>query len=97
MANADAQMGRRLAGLVRHSPLSCVGVRAHVSIETDLTGPAASRVEEMASAVRSSAAAGLGYVTITEVDRWLEDLDRQRARGTFFFSETAYVVDAQRV
>jgi hypothetical protein len=50
----------------------------------------------MASAVRSSAAAGLGHVTTTELDLWLEDLDRQRERGTFFVSETAYLVDAQR-
>jgi SAM-dependent methyltransferase len=96
MASADAQMGRRLAGLVRNSPLTCVWVRAHVTIDTDFTGPAATRVQEMAAAVRNAAAAGLGYVTTAEVENWLQDLAQQRDRETFFFSETAYVVEARR-
>jgi SAM-dependent methyltransferase len=96
MAHADAQMGRRLLGLVRRSPLAFVEVSVHVTVETELAGAALARVSEMAASVGRSARHGLGSVSEHDVQRWLQDLQAAQDGGDFLFSETAYLVSATR-
>jgi hypothetical protein len=50
----------------------------------------------MAAAVRRAAQLDAARVTEAEVDRWLDDLRAVDARGDFLFSETAYLVLAER-
>jgi SAM-dependent methyltransferase len=96
MATADGQMGRWLPGLVRRSGLELMTVHPHIGLSTSLTGKAESRVLEMAAAVRRAAQLDAARVTEAEVDRWLDDLRAVDARGDFLFSETAYLVLAER-
>jgi len=96
MANADPQLGRRLPGLVRSSPLRLEDVHAHVSVALELAGQARARTEEMATAVRRAAVQRLNHVTETELDRWLVELRAAAESGEFLFSETAYIAVARR-
>ncbi|WP_018504208.1 methyltransferase domain-containing protein [Parafrankia discariae] len=96
MAAADPQMGRRLAGLVRRSPLRLESVHAHTTVLSTLSEATTLRLGEVAVAVRRSARRGLGHVTVGEVDEWQEQLRSADATGEFFFSETAFVVTASR-
>lgn len=94
MAAADPQMGRRLPGLVRHSPLHLTAVQAHTTVTTALEGAALARTREIEAAVRRSARRGLGHVDPAELDRWTEELHAADAAGDFLFSETAYLLTA---
>jgi len=96
MATADGQMGRWLPGLVRRSGLELMTVHPHIGLSTSLTGKAESRVLEMAAAVRKAARLDAARVTAAEVNRWLDDLRAVDARADFLFSETAYLVLAER-
>lgn len=96
MAAADPQMGRRLPGLVRASPLVVDDVHGHVRVVPTFAGAAAARVREMARAVTAAAARGRGRVSAADVDRWLADLRAVDDEGRFLFSETAYIVTAHR-
>lgn len=96
MAAADAQMGRRLPGPVRRSALQLQSVEAHTTVETSLTGAAATRLDEVAQAVRRSANAGLGHITVAELGDWVTQLHAAQDAGEFLFAETAFLVTAVR-
>ncbi len=94
MATADAQMGRRLPGLVRRSRLQLDSIEAHTTVVPSLSGAAAVRLEEVTRTVRRSAAAGRGHVTEAELDRWTAELHAAQDAGDFLFAETAFLVTA---
>lgn len=94
MQATDAQMGRRLSGLVRRGPLRHDSVQAHTTVLTSLAEAASIRLGEVVTAVRTSAERGLGDVTPAEIDRWWNDLEAADAAGEFLFSETTYLVIA---
>ncbi len=94
MATADAQMGRRLAGLVRRSPLSLETVRAFTTVLPSLAEAQAARLAEVVMAVRRGAMRGLGHVTVAEIETWTEQLQAAERDGGFLFSETAYLLTA---
>ena len=94
MATADAQMGRRLAGLVRHSTLHLESVRAHTTVLPTLAEAQAARLAEVAMAVARSAHRDLGHVTVAELETWTEQLQAAERDGNFLFSETAYLLTA---
>ena len=96
MAAAEPQMGRRLPGLVRRSALQLQSVEAHTTVETSLTGAAVTRLTEVAQAVRRSANAGLGHVTLAELEEWDAQLHAAQDAGEFLFAETAFLVTAVR-
>ncbi len=96
MAAADAQMGRRLPGLVRRSPLQLDSVRAHTTVVPSLSEATTARLAEVAASVRRSAGRGLGHVTLAELEEWTGQLQVAEAGGDFLFSETAYLVTANR-
>ncbi|OHV33291.1 methyltransferase type 11 [Parafrankia colletiae] len=96
MAAADPWMGRKLAGLVRRSPLSLESVRTFTTVHTELSEARSARLDEVMTAVRRSAERGLGSVTVNEVDEWQEQLCTAQAAGEFFFAETAFVVVASK-
>ena len=60
------------------------------------TGAAAPRLEEVTRAVRRSAKAGLGQVTVAELERWVAQLHAAQDAGEFLFAETAFLVTAVR-
>ncbi len=95
MQATDAQLGRRLSGLVRRGPLRHESVQAHTRVVSSLAEAADLRLREVATAIRSAADQGLGGVTPTEVDRWWSDLEAADAADEFLFSETAYIVTAR--
>jgi ubiquinone/menaquinone biosynthesis C-methylase UbiE len=94
MATADAQMGRRLAGLVRRSSLQLETVRAHTTVLPTLAEAQAARLTEVAMAVERSARGGLGHVTVAEIQTWTDQLEAAERDGDFLFSETAYLLTA---
>ncbi|ONH59136.1 SAM-dependent methyltransferase [Frankia sp. CcI49] len=96
MAAADPWMGRRLAGLVRNSGLHLESVRAVTTVRTTLSEATELRLGEVTEAVRRCAQAGRGRVAVEEIASWREQLRAAEAAGTFFFSETAFVVMATR-
>ncbi|CUU56172.1 Methyltransferase domain-containing protein [Parafrankia irregularis] len=96
MAAADPWMGRRLAGLVRNSGLHLESVRAVTTVRTTLPEATELRLREVTEAVRRCAQAGRGRVAVEEIASWWEQLRAAEAAGTFFFSETAFVVMATR-
>jgi len=87
MRQADAQMGRKLPGLVKRCGFALVDVRPHVTVETSLTGAAARRIEEMAWSVRRAIRLQQAGLTEHEVQQWLDGLLEQDAKSDFFFSE----------
>lgn len=93
---SDGQFGRKLPGLMGRSPFAVVRVDSFVLMRTELTGPARFRVQDMASVVRSAAAAGQVAIAPEEVDAWLSSLEAANAGGEFFYAQTAYMVTAQR-
>ncbi len=97
MAAADAQMGRRLPGLVRRSGLQLEDVEAHTTVVPSLSEAAAVRLEEIERAVRRSANAGRGHVTVAELEDWMAQLHAAQDAGDFLFAETAFLVSAARV
>jgi SAM-dependent methyltransferase len=96
MAVADAQMGRRLPGLVRCSPLHLETVQAHTTVLPSLPEAWVARLAEVVASVRRSAGFGLGHVEIDELEEWTDQLHAAEASGDFLFSETAYLVTARR-
>ena len=97
MATADAQMGRRLAGLVRRSPLQLETVRAHTTVFPFLAEARAARLAEVVMAVRRSARRGVGHVTVAEIEAWTDQLQAAERDGDFLFSETAYLLTATAI
>ncbi len=97
MAAADAQMGRRLPGLVRRSGLRLEDVDAHTTVVSSLSEAAAVRLEEVERAVRRSANAERGHVTVAELEDWMAQLHAAQDAGDFLFAETAFLVSAARL
>lgn len=94
--NADGQMGRKLAGLVRRSPLEPVAVDAVGVVSTSLAGPARGRLAHILSVLRSASATGDIDLTLEELERWEHDLRVADQADEFFYAHTAYVVTARR-
>ncbi|WP_261557943.1 hypothetical protein [Frankia tisae] len=94
MQATDAQLGRHLSGLVRRGPLRHHAVQAHTTVVSSLAEAADLRLREVATAVRSSAARGLGDVTPADAGRWWNDPEAVDAADEFLFSETTYMVTA---
>lgn len=67
MGSADAQMGRRLLGLVRRSPLHLQTVQAYTTVLASLREAWEARLAEVAFSVRRSAGRGLGHVSDAEL------------------------------
>ena len=96
MHRSDAQMGRKVAALVARSPLVRTDVDAHVLIATDLEGPGQRRVDDMVSTVRRAVALGEVDIAPEDVDRWVAELSAADEGGRFFYSQTAYIVTAEK-
>ena len=94
MDRTDAQMGRKVAGLVARSPLVRSAADAHVLIATGLDGPGERRIEDIAATVRRSAERGETDVGADDVDRWLGELRLADGLGEFLYAQTAYIVTA---
>lgn len=94
MATADAQMGRRLVGLVRRSPLHLHKVEAHTTVLLSLREAWEVRLGEVVASVRRSAARGRGHVTGAELEVWIDQLKAAEEGGEFLYSETAYLLVA---
>lgn len=85
---ADGQLGRHLAGLVRQSRLQLTDVGVHLTTSAVLDGDARSRVDEIATSLRS----GVGDLSSDEVAEWRRQIDVADARGAFLFCEPTFVV-----
>ncbi|OHV42130.1 methyltransferase type 11 [Parafrankia soli] len=96
MAATDPQLGRRLAGLVRRSPLALESVEAHTTVSPTLAEAMPLRLGEIHDAVHRCADRGLGHVSLDELAEWSRQLQAAQDDGDFLFSETAYVVTARR-
>ena len=96
MATADGQMGRRLTGLVRRSPLVLEQVVAHTTVLHSLDQAWLRRLREVTASVRRAIAQGASRVTGEELDAWVRELTEADETGEFLFSETAYLVVATR-
>ncbi len=94
LGRSDAQMGRKLVAVVDRSPLQRTGVDAAVLIATALDGPGRRRVEDIASTVVGAARRGEVDVRPEEVEQWSAQLAAADADGSFFYSQTAYLVTA---
>jgi hypothetical protein len=94
MAATDPQLGRRLPGLVRRSPLQLQSVCAHTTVVPTLAEAGPLRLDEVAESARRSAERGLGHVTSSEVDDWLADLQAAETSGDFLFAETTFITTA---
>lgn len=96
MQTADGQMGRKLAALVRASPLRLEAVDSHQTTATDLPGDARARIDEITAALQSQAARGVGPLTVDEIALWKQAVERAAAEGSFFFAETAIIALSHR-
>ncbi len=96
MDHADGQMGRKLAGLVQHSPLVMGTVGCEVLVSTRLAGPARFRVKATVSALRRAAQAGKVDLTVEELDSWKTSLETADKNGEFLYSHNTYVVVADK-
>ena len=96
MATADAQMGRRLVGLVRRSPLHLQTLQAYTAVLPSLRDAWEARLAEVVFSVRRSAGRGLGHVAAAELETWIDQLKAADAAGDFLYSETAYLIAATR-
>ncbi|HWB73224.1 MAG TPA: methyltransferase domain-containing protein, partial [Egibacteraceae bacterium] len=65
--HSDGQMGRKLAAIVRRSPLELITVDAYVLLRTDLHGAARLRIQDMVSVLGGAAAAGEVDLTADEL------------------------------
>ncbi len=96
MDHADAQMGRKLAGLLRHSPLVPVATTAHVLLSTTLEGAARFRVETTVAALREACGVGEVDVSLEDLESWKDSLEVANQQGRFLYSHLTYVVVAER-
>lgn len=87
LGHSDAQMGRKLAAVVDASPLHRTAINAAVLIATSLDGegPGRRRIEDIVATVGGS-----------DAENWMDQLVAADRRGEFFYSQTAYMVTAQR-
>ena len=92
MPFSDGRMGRKLAGVVRDSPLRLDDVDVHVTGSTELTGDARERVEEISTVLER----GAFELAADDVRRWRDDIDATAAAGDFFFAEPCFVVTSGR-
>lgn len=95
-AQHELLCGRKVAALVAQSPLVRTEVDAHVLIATDLEGPGQRRVDDMVATVRRAVALGEVDVAPEDVDRWVGELSAADEGGRFFYSQTAYIVTAEK-
>jgi SAM-dependent methyltransferase len=93
MRNVDGQMGRKLAGLVRASPLDLLGVRVATRTFTELQGDALVRVEETTTSLRTSDHHDL---TGDDLAAWRGGIDDLAGRGEFFLAEPSVVATSVR-
>lgn len=91
MSHLDPQMPYRIPGLARQCGLTVEGFTAHTTTATALAGHAASRVEEIATAVRGHIRDGRIDLANVHVDLWVDQLNRAAEAGLFAFMETALV------
>ncbi|MFF7168048.1 MULTISPECIES: methyltransferase [Streptomyces] len=91
---SDAWMGRKVASLVRHSPLTVVGMDTHVTTATELTGFARHRIDQISGALRTRAENGTGPLSAADIDRWVASLQESARTGEFLYAETAFLVRA---
>jgi len=97
MNQADAQMGRKLAGLVGQSPLVLTAVSSHVLLSTALDGPARFRVETTVAALRVALRNGEVELREEDLDSWLASLENADGEGRFLYSHITYIVVADKV
>ena len=91
-AHADGQLGRKLAGLVRSSPLERVVVDTRVLASTEMHGPAEVRIKSTFALVRRASLAGQVDLTIDDLDEWMAGLVAADREGRFFYAHTTYIV-----
>lgn len=96
MDSCNGQMGRKLAGLVRRSPLVLDAVHAHQAVATELAGDARSRVDEIVAVLTGHAAAGDESPTSEEIVRWATAVETAATAHDFFFAETAFIAVCHR-
>lgn len=96
MDHADAQMGRKLPGLIAQGPLTPVTVTSHVLLSTELSGPARFRVESTAGVLRKAAEAGESKLSVDQLESWMSDLEQADRTGQFLYSHVTYIVVAQK-
>jgi len=97
MDQADAQMGRKLAGLVGQSPLLPRAVTSHVLLSTTLDGPALFRVETTVAALRQGCENGELDLSVQDLDSWMASLEKAADEGRFLYSHITYIVVADKV
>lgn len=96
MDHADGQMGRKLPGLIRRSPLVPVTVTSNVLISTELAGPARFRVDATVAALDAAARAGRVDLTSEELAAWMATLEAADRNGEFLYSHITYIVVADK-
>lgn len=95
-AHADGRAGRKLAGLVRESPLVLEQVGVFPLIATALDGDGAARVDEIAAALIEATPAGAGGLVPEEIQAWRGQLAAAARRGAFLLAELAFVAASRR-
>ncbi|MDQ3932787.1 MAG: methyltransferase domain-containing protein [Actinomycetota bacterium] len=94
--HSDGQMGRKLVGIVRRSPLEMIDVDAYVLRRTGLSGPAKLRIDNMVTVLRRAAAGDEVNLTLEELERWRASIVAADKHGDFFYAQTAYMVVAKK-
>jgi SAM-dependent methyltransferase len=95
-AHADGRIGRKLPGLVRHSPLAFDTVQAWTTTASELAGHAAHRVDNIREGLHSAVRKSRTTVTAADVDTWYQAVLDAHHSGRFFFVETVVLVVAHR-
>lgn len=93
---SDARMGRKLAGLVRGSPLALERVHAFPFVSTDLAGDALDRVREIEAVVADARARGAASPGAADPAEWRRQLEEASRRGGFFLCEVAFAAVSRR-
>ncbi|WP_280702313.1 methyltransferase domain-containing protein [Kitasatospora sp. GP82] len=94
MDHADGRIGRKLPGLVNSSPLTLERAHPWGTSSTELTGPAARRVENIRHVLTGAVRNGRTSVEVDEIEAWYAKIEEAAECGHFFFAETALVVSA---
>lgn len=94
--HTDGQLGRKMAGIVRNSPLERVRFDTRVLAGTELSGPARIRVRSTFALVRQASLAGAVDLTTDDLDAWMASLVAADRDGRFFYSHTTYIVVARK-
>lgn len=96
MDHADAQMGRKLPGLIYESPFVPVTVTSNVLLSTELSGPARFRIEATVAVLRSAAEAGQVDLSMEQLESWMNSLEAANRNGQFLYSHVTYIVIAEK-